>query len=95
MRHVELLRRVVAKKLREDSKKKRKAVEKPAAFLSEKSENVPVKTSEDFILSETAKSIPESLEENTETTPLASEEKTSSSKKKPFPKKKKEEDPIS
>ena len=95
MRHVELLRRVVAKKLREDSKKKRKAVEKPAAFLSEKSENVPVKTSEDFILSETAKSIPESLEENTETTPLAPEDKTSSSKKKPFPKKKKEEDPIS
>ena len=86
MRHVELLRRSLAKKLQEDS---------PEAFQND-SNNSPVVNqvnndstkSGEFIVSETAKSIPESLEENIETASLGDTEKSVPNKKKTFPKKK-------
>lgn len=90
MRQAELLRRILTKKNQEDEVK---IIEHPVALSSPSVIDSSEKHGNEFILSETAKSIPESLEENVETSLIATE-KLAAAKKKTFPKKKKEDSAL-
>lgn len=90
MRQAELLRRILTKKIQEDEVKV-KTTEHPVALPSLSAIDASEKHGNEFILSETAKSIPESLEENVETSLIATEKSVAATKKKTFPKKKKED----
>ena len=92
MRQAELLRRILTKKIQEDEVEV-KTIEQPDALPSPNAIDTSTKHSDEFILSETAKSIPESLEENVETSLIATE-KSAATKKKTFPKKKKEDSAL-